>query len=244
MYDPVERARDVEKLVCDGDRRKYHRFRPAPFYGGIATADCVGCNLRCAFCWAYSRVIRPESHGRLYTPREVAARLLSIARRQRFGLLRISGNEPTLGRKHLLAVLERVPSGILFILETNGVLLGHDPAYARELATIPNLHVRVSLKGASEEEFSRLTGARADGFALQIEALRNLHEAGARVHAAVMTAFSPADRLGALAERLAAVAPVLAEYEAEDLRLYGDVESRLEARGLTYRKAIDPRGHH
>ncbi|MHC4859843.1 MAG: radical SAM protein [Planctomycetota bacterium] len=241
VFDPVERAEEVATLVCDGDRRKYHRFRPAPFYGGIATADCVGCNLRCAFCWSFGKVTRPEAYGRLHGPGEVASRLLSIARKRRFGLLRISGNEPTLGREHLIGVLERIPSGLLFILETNGILLGHDADYARELASFPNLHVRISLKGASEEEFARLTGAGPEGFGLQIEALRNLHEAGARVHAAAMTSFSPPDRLEALRERLGQIDPCLADFEVEELMLYGDVGERLEESGITYRTAHDPR---
>ena len=49
MYDPVAHAAEVEKLVVRGSKRKYYRFRGARFYGGIATADCVGCCLKCAF---------------------------------------------------------------------------------------------------------------------------------------------------------------------------------------------------
>ena len=52
MYDPVEKARQVAEAVCQDDKHKYHRFLPAPFYGGIATTDCVGCCLGCAFFWS------------------------------------------------------------------------------------------------------------------------------------------------------------------------------------------------
>ena len=38
-FDPLKRARDVEKLVMKGLARKYYRFRPARYYGGIGTAD-------------------------------------------------------------------------------------------------------------------------------------------------------------------------------------------------------------
>jgi uncharacterized Fe-S cluster-containing radical SAM superfamily protein len=38
MYDPLKRAADAAGIVCRNDRRNYHRFRPARFYGGIATA--------------------------------------------------------------------------------------------------------------------------------------------------------------------------------------------------------------
>ncbi len=47
MYNPVEIAEITEKTVCENNRRRYYRFRPARFYGGISTADCVGCCLRC-----------------------------------------------------------------------------------------------------------------------------------------------------------------------------------------------------
>jgi uncharacterized Fe-S cluster-containing radical SAM superfamily protein len=46
MYDPLEKAEEDAKLVCQGHHRKYYRFRAARFYGGIAAADCVGCCLR------------------------------------------------------------------------------------------------------------------------------------------------------------------------------------------------------
>jgi uncharacterized Fe-S cluster-containing radical SAM superfamily protein len=38
MYHPLKMAEDVAGIVCRNDRRKYHRFRPARFYGGIAAA--------------------------------------------------------------------------------------------------------------------------------------------------------------------------------------------------------------
>ena len=41
MYDPITLSRKIESIVCQGSRRKYYRFRPAGFYGGIATADYV-----------------------------------------------------------------------------------------------------------------------------------------------------------------------------------------------------------
>jgi uncharacterized Fe-S cluster-containing radical SAM superfamily protein len=45
-YDPVRKAQETAELVCGGDLRAFYRFRPARFYGGIATADCLGCCLR------------------------------------------------------------------------------------------------------------------------------------------------------------------------------------------------------
>ena len=48
--------------------------------------------------------------------RFVAGTLTGIARKKGFRQIRISGNEPTLGREHLIKVLELVPKDILFIL--------------------------------------------------------------------------------------------------------------------------------
>ena len=47
MYDPIDVAKKVEEIVVRGALKKYYRFRPTGFYGGIVTADTVGCNLRC-----------------------------------------------------------------------------------------------------------------------------------------------------------------------------------------------------
>jgi uncharacterized Fe-S cluster-containing radical SAM superfamily protein len=240
-YDPVRRAEEVAAEVCRGPARRYHRFRPARFYGGIATADCVGCNLRCAFCWSWRQVLRPGAFGAHHDPQEVASRLAGIAQRKGYRQVRISGNEPTLARAHLLEVLERVPPELTFLLETNGILLGHDEGYARALARFPNLHVRVSLKGTCEEEFSRLTGADPGGFALQLRALENLAAAGVEAHPAVMVSFSPAENVRLLRRRLARISPDFEDFEAEELALWGGVEERLRKAGLSGAPAHDPR---
>ena len=79
MYDPLKGAIETAKMVCQGDQRGYSRFRPTRFYGGIATADCFGCCLKCIFCWSCDTVSRPYTAGQLYSPEEVARKLISIA---------------------------------------------------------------------------------------------------------------------------------------------------------------------
>ncbi len=234
MYDPVERAKEVAQIVCQDDTRKYYRFRAAKFYGGIATADCVGCCLRCLFCWSWREVVKPDAYGRFYSPEAVSGKLVNIARKKGFDRIRISGNEPTISRRHLLRVLEGIPEQIQFVLETNGILIGHDETYAEDLAGFKNLYVRVSIKGATEGEFSTLTGARPEGFALQLKALENLYRAGVDVQAAVMVSFSPAKNVMALKERLATIAPAFKYIEIETLALYRDVEQRLQKAGTWY----------
>ncbi len=227
MYDPLKTAETTQSIVCSGDQRKYYRFRPAKFYGGIATADCVGCNLRCVFCWSWNVTTRPETIGSFYGPRDVAHRLIGIAKRKNLTQLRISGNEPTLCREHLLKVLELIPAEYTFILETNGILIGHDETYAQDLARFPSLHVRVSLKGTCEEEFSHLTGAEPTAFRLQLKALEHLVAAGVAVHPACMVSFSTEDRIQALRARLAAIHPSFRGFEEEEVILYPAVEEQL-----------------
>jgi uncharacterized Fe-S cluster-containing radical SAM superfamily protein len=240
MYDPVELAQQVAHIVCDGNRRKYHRFRPARFYGGIATADCIGCCLGCVFCWSWQQVHHPKQYGCFYTADEVAHKLVAIARKKGFQQVRISGNEPTICREHLLEVIRHVPTDLQFILETNGILLGHDTSYAADLAEFPHLYVRVSLKGACEKDFSLLTGAQPETFSLQLRALKNLTLAGVMVQPAVTVSFSSNEAIENLRMRLTQIVPRFSDFEVEELVLYGDTEKRLQKANISYRSAYEP----
>ncbi|RLG64888.1 molybdenum cofactor biosynthesis protein MoaA, partial [archaeon] len=51
-YDPFVKLKRIQRIVCKGIKRKYYRFRSGKWYGGIATADCCGCILKCIFCWS------------------------------------------------------------------------------------------------------------------------------------------------------------------------------------------------
>jgi uncharacterized Fe-S cluster-containing radical SAM superfamily protein len=234
MFNPVEMAVLARNIVCKNDCRKYYRFRPSRFYGGISTADCVGCCLRCVFCWAWKEVVRPEEYGEFYTPEEVAKKLVSIAQRKNLNQLRISGNEPTICREHLIRVLELIPEEYSFILETNGILIGTDESYAEELSRFPNLYVRVSLKGTCEEEFSRLTGVFPEGFQMQVNALENLMKHKVNVHPTCIISFSPAENIRALRKRLKALNPAFEDFEVEELILYPSVEERLKRLKVSY----------
>ena len=240
MFDSVNRAENTAKIVTRGDQRKYYRFRPARFYGGIATADCVGCCLRCIFCWSWREVVKPEVYGHFYTPKDVARRITRIARKKHFKKARLSGNEPTIAREHLLKVLESIPFDIYFILETNGILIGHDATFAEDLARFENLYVRVSIKGTNKEEFSRLTGAEPAGFDLQLKALENLQLAGVMAHPAVMASFSPNENIQALQSQLSQINPSFRDIEIEELMPYADVEKRLRRANIPH-KAVDLR---
>jgi uncharacterized Fe-S cluster-containing radical SAM superfamily protein len=234
MFDPVELAELTRNIVCKNNQRKYYRFRPSRFYGGIATADCVGCCLRCVFCWSWRVATMPQECGHFYSPEEVDRKLIAIAKSKKLRQLRISGNEPTICREHLIKVLELIPEDYLFILETNGILIGSDMTYAEELSGFSNLYVRVSLKGTCEEEFSRLTGAIPEGFQLQLKALEFLSRCRVNVHPACMISFSPPENITALKNRLKAINPAFENFEIEELILYPSVEERLKKLKVNY----------
>ncbi len=168
------------------NKRSYYRFRAAKFYGGIATADCVGCNLKCWYCWSKAPRDEPEKYGRFYSPEEVASKLISIAKNNGFKQVRVSGNEPTLCREHLLKVIELIPTDLLFILETNGIELGRDESFVRELARFKNLHVRLCLKGTNRQNFAKITKAPAEWFDLQLRAAEYLKKFRVSFHMALM----------------------------------------------------------
>ncbi len=180
MINPVKLTKSMEKYVCRNSSRKYYRFRETRFYGGCTTADCLGCNLRCAYCWAQKKVWTPEKFGKFYTPREVSEKLIKM----NYALVRVSGGEPTICKKHLLELISLFPENKLFILETNGILLNED--YIEELSNFKNIYVRVSLKGVDEKTFEQITGADGKFFKNQLNALELLKKYGIKYKAAIL----------------------------------------------------------
>lgn len=191
-FDPIKRSEKVENQVTKDYQRLYYRFRPAPYYGGIATADAVGCSFLCAYCWNYNRNLHPEKYKEFYTPQQVADKLIHIAIKKSYRLFRISGAEPILGERtffHLIEVLRgihRKKSGSLFILETNGFYLGSRIDLLAKLKEFPNLRVRICLKGVDEDSFEKITGAKKDFYHFPLDALKKLEDLGLRVWPALM----------------------------------------------------------
>lgn len=217
LYDVIQRHLAMEKLVTrmgyEGQEKKYYRIRPARWYGGIVTADCVGCGLLCKFCWVSDVVMfRPAEVGKYYTAKKVAESMVGLAKRHGLDLLRVSGGEPTIGKSHLLQLLDALQGKrYRFILETNGILIANDISYAENLSKYNFVHVRVSLKGCNEKEFTILTGAKSDGFKLQLKALQNLRDAGVSCHPSVMTSFSPKSNVQQLTKRIKQISSSLAD---------------------------------
>jgi len=248
-YDPVVRHKAIEKLVTrrvgEVQERKYWRFRYGRWYGGIVTADAIGCGLLCKFCWVSDPIMfGPADVGEFYSAERVAKILIRMARRRGLDKVRVSGAEPTIGKEHLLSLLEHFEGKrLLFVLETNGILLGFDKSYVKALSDMPFLHVRVSLKGCNEQEFSLLTGAKPEGFKLQLNALKNLLDYGVSCHPAVMASFSSQQSLMQLSERLGEISRELAEnLEIEYVILYPNVRRKISKYRLKHYRAYTPEG--
>ena len=229
---PFELAEYLRGKVCKNNSRKYYRFRGGRFYGGIAAADCVGCILDCVFCWSYKPRCNPESAGEFYSAKAVVEKLMAIAKKNKYNKIRISGNEPTLCREHFIEVLEYIPKDILFILETNGILLDKD--YVQDLTPFkPHLHVRVSLKGVTEDQFNYITAMDGEFLNYQFQALEYLTNAGISCNAAIMQEVLDQDKLKLLISRLGDINTGLAQnLELESLIMYPFIEQELARRKL------------
>jgi len=238
-FNPIELAMETEKIVCRGNKRKYTAFYATGVYGGIATGYTCGCCLRCVFCWTNWSRDFPEKFGKFYSPVEAFEKLSEAAHKYDVRKLRISGAEPTLGRGHLLALLELVDDSEfdIFILETNGILFGADENYVKEISRFKKPHVRVSLKAGTPEAFTRRTGARPESFELPFRAIRNLLNHGVSFHVAGMMddprIVSKQERVE-LARRLVEIDPrLVVAFEGEVIDSYETTLARLKSAGLS-----------
>jgi uncharacterized Fe-S cluster-containing radical SAM superfamily protein len=236
-FDPLKRSEEVENQVTRDNQRLYYRFRPAPYYGGIATADAVGCSFLCAYCWNYNRNLHPERFQQFYSPQQVSAKLLHIAKRKSFRLFRISGAEPILGEKtfaHLVEVLRLINQskpGSLFILETNGFYLGYRPDMLKEMKEFSNLGVRLCLKGVDEKSFEKITGAKKDFYRFPLDALREFERLGVRAWPALMGDLFSTEEIGKL-EKYLRESGVQSELELEFLETYPFVLENMKKRKI------------
>jgi len=237
-FDPVELARETERIVSHHNQRKYTGFYATGVYGGIATGYSCGCCLRCVFCWVdWSRDF-PEQYGQFYSPQEVFTSLSKVACNHGVKKIRVSGAEPTLGKEHLLGLLEFVETSTFdsFILETNGILFGVDRDYVRKISRFNRHHVRVSLKAGTPESFTKKTGAKPDSFELPFNAIRNLLDYGVSFHVAAMSAdprIMDRKERESLTLKLADIDPRLAlTLEEEVVDPYKTTLARLEHAGL------------
>ncbi len=236
-FDAVELIEHTERIVCSGNKRRYTDFYLTGVYGGIATGYTVGCCLRCVFCWVDLSREYPERYGKFYSPAEAFRELSGAAKRYRTEKLRISGAEPTLGKEHLLGLLTEVERSTfkLFILETNGIYFGVDEGYAEAVSRFKKVHIRVSLKAGTPEDFTRKTGARPGAFELPFQGIRNLVKHKASFHVAAMSAdprIMSREERAELAAKLRSISPALVrDLEEEVIDPYKTTLLRLNKAG-------------
>jgi uncharacterized Fe-S cluster-containing radical SAM superfamily protein len=251
--DPTKLAKETERIVTregsEGLERKYAGIYSAPVYRGIATGYAVGCCLRCIYCWGNWSRDFPEVFGEFCSPKKVTDRLFKAAeagitspgwerfRDLKVEKLRLSGSEPTLAKGHLIPVLRHVMESKypLFILETNGILIGNDANYAKQLAEFKKkIYVRVSFKAATPDGFTQRTGAIGRFYELPFKALKQLLNEGIDAKAAAMTdtRVMPKEERNAIIGKLEEVDPSAnysATLEEEVIDGYDTTTMRLKA---------------
>ncbi len=238
-YDVVEVTELTRKIVCRKiggvEERKYTSFYVAGVYRGIVTGCVVGCNLRCFFCWSPISRDFPEFYGKYYSPEKAVNEMAKLARKSGVRKARLSCGEPTICWSHLLGVLELIeesPYFDLFILETNGIVLGLNPGLISELKKFSKLYVRVSIKGGTSEGFEFRTGAQGNALNLQFSAVKALAKSNIRFHVAAMTdsrVMSKREK-NMLIEKLRGIEPTLAFLlEEENVDPYDTTLLRLKA---------------
>ena len=260
-FDPLKIGKSIEKCISrkgiNGVERRYDKassinprnkklkFRVSNYYRGNSVADVVGCNLKCKFCWVKDDVRdKPWEAGEFYSPVSIARNLLSNAKSAGYRYLRISGGEPTLVKEHLIQVLDELEQlkkveqyRCSFLLETNGIILGYDNNFIERLSEFENLHVRVSLKGATPENFSFLTGAKEKFHNLQLKALKECLNNQINCHPVIMLDFiEMKEDFRSLCSTLQNIEPeLIKKLEFERLFLQPHVRQRLEKNNIPYR---------
>ncbi len=235
-YDPLELAKETEKIACKDNARKYTDFYATGVYGGIATGYTVGCCLRCYYCWVgWSRDF-PERLGEFYSAEKAFENLKKAAHNFGVEKMRISGAEPTLGRRHLIDILKLFEESEfeLFILETNGILFGADESYVKDIIDFKKLHVRVSLKAGTKEGYEERTGAIGQYYDLPYHAIEYLKDSGISFHVAAMTdtRTMPKRERKILIQKLATIDSKIAEQlEEEKIDPYETTLKRMKKMG-------------
>jgi uncharacterized Fe-S cluster-containing radical SAM superfamily protein len=196
-FDPIQRSKDVESLVMQGDARRYYRFRFAKFYGGIITCDASGCNLLCGYCWNIIKNSSIENcKDKFFSPDEVASKVKDLQLKHEVNQFRISGCEAILGEtsaSHLGEVIKLCKSKV--VVETNGIMLGKDPSLL-DLIPKKNTRIRVTIKADSPKNFEAITGAKASAYKYQIKAIQALTEQNRPFTLAFMKQFVDMQELG------------------------------------------------
>lgn len=133
------------------------------------------CNLACPVCYASSGPHRPGYR----TLADIATQLASVARSEdRLNVLQLSGGEPTL-HPEFFGIIELARRQAIrhVMVNTNGIRIAEDRAFAEELATCkPNFEVYLQFDSLQADRLKKLRGA--DLRATRQKALETLDEMG------------------------------------------------------------------
>jgi uncharacterized Fe-S cluster-containing radical SAM superfamily protein len=153
--------------------------------------------LGCNFCWSDRAAKTAEAE--YYSPKEIVNRLMgmhqAISQQDPANriLIALGAGEPTIGRAHLIDVVREAKRfasvGIDFEVETNGILLGADPSFVKEIKCCApaSMYIRICLKGATEAGFEQRTGVEGRFVEFQYKAIEHLKDAGVSTSIAVMS---------------------------------------------------------
>lgn len=245
MFDALRRAESLSLELERPGARRLVRVGAAGAFGNALTVYVPGCNLACVHCWAGPEREDPLGCSRWWSYAELRACILRHRRHSRLPAsarhLRISGGEAVLGPGvvEFVEALLRLPGRVS--LETNGVVFGAQPAVLAALARFGDrLHINMSIKAGTAEQFERITGARAAAWETAWAGLERLRGAGLSFELNALSLapelFGPEERAGMLL-RLDAIDPDLRERLSEEgLSDYPETRRRMGRRALTSAK--------
>ena len=135
---------------------------------------------------------------------------------------------PILGNQsldHLISILELAECD-RFLIETNGIMLGHDLSFLAKLKPFRDIvRLRICAKAHDAATFETITGADKKYFELPFNALHEANRLEFHLHLASMPQF--VDQY-----KLRKASGWKGEMNSEDLQLYPGIAQRLRDRGL------------
>ncbi len=240
LFDAMERSCALSGQLERPGARRLVRIGAAGAFDNALTIYVPGCNLACVHCWAGPEREDPIGCSRWWTFDELRQHIRHHRQHSRLPAaahrLRISGGEAvlSLGVLDLIDALLRLPGRLS--LETNGVMLGVQPEIIKGLLSFGGrLHLNLSIKAGTIDQFERITGAKAEAWEAAWAGLDALRRSGMDFELNALSLaselFSQTER-GAMLERLDSMDASLRQRLSEErLTGYPDTLRRM-AKGL------------
>lgn len=225
-FDPIKRASDIEKLVMQGEKRKYFRFRHDANWWATCIADSSGCCLECGYCWNHAK--NRSLPGTFKSPSEIADKLNAMGAKYKEGNYRAGGCEPILGEasaKHLAKIIS-LSDCDNFLIETNAVVLGQNLELLKYLEPHRDVILfRIAAKGHDAKNFELITGADGKYFDSSFKAIWKAATRGFKCEMAYLGDFTDGKKLYEASEWIG-------PYDNESLKFYPGTKARLLERGI------------